>query len=162
MQQQKIKELTSSSIGLRDCIKSLRERFKWSWGRFFSVLILNYFSIIFSMAFFGFDLYTDVDFSLHFFNQSGRNFNVEIGECRPEFEVRLNKTVQFCLGFPDGDVRSNLMILRDDSTCLRRLQDVRHFGDYCFNKEQRFETSENPSENTILPELLLPFTVFCL
>ena len=81
-------------------------------------------------------MYTDLNFSLHLLNQSGRNFHSEIQLCRPDFEIKLNKTLDYCRGSQF-----------DEGICLQLLQDVRQYGKSCFNKEQRFDTTDHPSEN---------------
>ena len=140
---QKIKAILPSSEGLRDCIESLRERFKWSKLKYLTVLFLSFFSIILRSATYGLDVYTDFHFSLSLFGQPGRNFTAEIGECRPKFDALLNKTIEACQS--SIILRTNLAdpsnINYDAGKCLRRLRKVEQLGASCFNREQRFDNS---------------------
>ena len=129
---QKIKEVTSSSIVLRDCIKSLDKRFKWGSGKYWSMLFLHLFLLISGLSFYVLDISTDLKFSLHLFNQSSRNFPNEEDACRPDFESKFQETIDNC--------QTNFTLTK----CLNLLQEAKTLGDGCFNKEQRFVS--NPEE----------------
>ena len=67
-----------------------------------------------------------MNFSLHLFYQSSRNFSYEIHACRPNFESKFQETIDNC--------QTNFTLTK----CLNLLQESKSLGDGCFNKEQRF------------------------
>ena len=150
---QKIKKMTSSSPGLRDCIESLNKRFKWGSGKFWFMLFLHLFLLIRGLSFYVLDISTDLKFSLHLFNQSSRNFSHEIDACRPNFESKFQETIDNC--------QTNFTNFTS-TKCLNLLQEAKSLGDVCFNKEQRFlDNREEWSTAGIIAALhcAMPFLV---
>ena len=130
---QKIKAILPPSEGLRDCIQSVRERFKWSKLRYLTMLFISFSSICLRSATYGLDLYTDFEFSLSLISHTGRNVSQEIEGCRLGFDKLLEKVVQTC----SETSRSTF----DSGKCLRRIRKVELEGERCFNREQRFDNS---------------------
>ena len=129
----KLKSMIPSSIGLRDCIASLNEKFKWSSSKLWSIMMWTFFTrVILGTTFYFLDVYTDLNFSLYLLNQTKTNFSYQIDMCRPNFESKFNETVEKCRG-------ANF----DSNECLILLRRVNFLGDNCFNQEQRFEEPEN-------------------
>ncbi len=131
----KIKAMTPSSSGLRDCIASVSERFKWGSGKFWFSLLINFFLLIHSLTFYGLDLFTDLQFSHFLLNQTSQNFSSMINECTPEFNVTINEVINSC---------QNEFNSTRPMECLNLLEKAKNLGDACFNRGQRFE--ENPEE----------------
>ena len=150
---QKIKEMTLSSPGLRDCIESLNKRFKWGSGKFWFMLFLHFFLLIRGLSFYVLDIFTDLQFSLHLFNQSSRNFSYEEDACRPDFESKFQETIVNC--------QTNFKNFTS-TKCLNLLQEAKSLGDVCFNMEQRFlDNREEWSSAGIIAALhcAMPFLV---
>ena len=139
---QKVKAILPPSEGLRDCIKSVQERFKWSKPKYLAVLCVSFLSIILRCVTYGLDVYTDLHFSLSLFGQADRNFSVEIGNCRSEFDDMLTNTIQTCQkGVTVRQLHSPNNIDIDTNKCLRQIRTLEKVGVSCFNIEQRFDTS---------------------
>ena len=129
----KIKAITPSSAGLRDCIASVNERFKWGSGKFWFSLFINLILLIHSLTFYGLNLFTDIKFSHFLLNQTRQNFSSLIDKCKPDFDVKINEVINSCQNEFDS---------RSPMECLNLLEKAKNLGDSCFNRGQRFE--ENP------------------
>ena len=127
-----IKAMTQSSVGLRDCLSSLGDRFKWGSLKYWLMLIFNLFLLIQRLSFYFLDLFTDLQFTLNQFNQAGRNFSSEMNACKPDFDTKFTETIKFC----QREFNS--------TECLNLLYTVKTHGENCFNREQRFVL--NPEE----------------
>lgn len=147
----KLKSMIPSSNGLRGCIKSLNEKFKWSSSKLWSILVWTFFTrVILGTSFYGLDLYTDLNFSLYLFHQAQTNFSAQIEKCRPSFETKFNETVEKCRGTKF-----------DSNECRILLRRVNLLSDSCFNQDQRLD---NPGDWEIagvvsLIHCILPFLV---
>ena len=147
----KLKSMIPSSNGLRDCIKSLDEKFKWSSSKLWSILVWTFFSrVILGTSFYILDLWTDLNFSLHLFHQAQTNFSVQIVKCRPTFESKFNETVEKCRG-------TNF----DSNECRILLRRVNLLSDNYFDQDQRFEDPEDWEFAGVvsLIHCILPFLV---
>ncbi len=147
----KLKSMIPSSIGLRDCIASLNEKFKWTTRKLWSILIWTFFTrVILGTTFYVLDVYTDLDFSLYLLQQAQTNFSHQVDICKPAFELKFNETVEKCRG-------TNF----DSNECLILLRRVNLLGDDCFNQKQRFEDPEdwNIAGIVSLFHCILPFLV---
>ena len=130
----KIKSMLPSSVGLRDSIRSVSERFKWGLGMFWFMLVRSFIlEVIFGTGFYFLDIYTDLQFTLYLFGQSERNFTAEIEKCTPEFHSEFNMTKKFC----------ELEIHFDPDQCLELVRGVKLIADECFVHDKRFENSSD-------------------
>ena len=128
----KIKAMLPSSVGLRDSIKSVQERFKWGLGMFWFMLVKSFFlEVIIGTGFYFLDIYTDVQFTLYLFDQSERNFTAAIEKCTPEFHSQFNFTQRLC------EAGDNF----DSDECLRLVRIVKIVAEECFVHDKRFENS---------------------
>ena len=130
----KIKAMTQSSVGLRDCLSSLSDRFKWGSLKFWLMVILNLLILLQRLSLYFLDVYTDVNFTLFLFKQAGTNFTSEISSCKPDFDSNFTETIKFC----QSEFNSN--------ECLILLDTVKTLGENCF-KGQRFEDSNSEEWN---------------
>ena len=131
---QKIKSMLSSSVGLRDSIRSVRDRFKWGLGMFWFMLVRSFIlEVIFGTGFYFLDIYTDLQFTLYLFGQSERNFTAEIEKCTPEFHSEFAMTKSSC------EPGVNF----DPYTCLELVRSVKLIADECFVHDKRFENSSD-------------------
>ena len=149
----KIKAMTPSSAGLRDCIASVSDRFKWGMGKFWFTLLINFILLTLSMTFYGLDLYTDIKFSHFLLNQTSQNFSSLIDECKPEFNVTINEIINSC----QNEFNSSSPL-----ECLNLLEKAKNLGDSCFNRGQRFDDNSeewNKAGNIAAIHCALPFLV---
>ena len=97
---QEVKSVVASSVGLRDCLKSIGQQFPWSEEKMVFMISLSAFIYIFmGTALYSLDVYTDVIFSLGMFAQSNRNFTKDREICRKEFDIEFEKAVFECKTF---------------------------------------------------------------
>ena len=128
----KIKSMLPSSVGLRDSIRSVRDRFKWSLGMFWFMLVRSFIlEVILGTGLYFLDLYTDLQFTFYLFGQSERNFTAEISECTPKFHARFELTKNYC------EEGANF----DPNACLEMVRNIKLMADYCFVHDNRFEES---------------------
>ena len=69
-----VKKACPSSIGLRDCIQSIDEKYPWSSIKHKVMLFLSFFAFCMGTLFYGLDVYTNIRFSLKMFKYAKRNF----------------------------------------------------------------------------------------
>ena len=130
---QEVKSAVASSVGLRDCLKSIGQQFPWSKEKMGFMITLSAFIYIFiGTALYSLDVYTDVKFSLGMFAQSNRNFTEDREICKRKFDVEFDKAVFECKTFFHAN------------KCMDSLRNIEKLGENCFKNEQRFK--ENPSE----------------
>ena len=80
---QQVKHAVPSSVGLRECLKSISEKFAWSSEKMgFMILMSGFINIFMGTGFYGLDLYTDAIFSKDMLNQRNRNFSQETTACK--------------------------------------------------------------------------------
>ncbi len=125
----KIKDMTQSSVELRDCLSSLSDRFKWGSLKYWLMLVLNFLILLLTLSFYFIDVYKDLNFTLFLFKQAGTNFASEISSCKPDFDSNFTETIKFCQREFDA------------TECLILLDTVKTVGENCFNQEQRFISS---------------------
>ena len=63
-----VQKACSSSIGLRDCIQSIDEKYPWGKLKHKFKVFLSFFTFFMATMFYGLDIYTDIKFSLDMFN----------------------------------------------------------------------------------------------
>ena len=92
-----IKKLVPSSCNLRDCLKSVSENFPWSNGKYKVMLALSFIlQVIRGTLFYGWDVYTDIQFTLEMYRQSNRNFVEDISKCKNTFEITFDIAIETC------------------------------------------------------------------
>ena len=130
---QEVKSAVVSSVGLRDCLKSIGQQFSWSKEKMIFMITMSAFIYIFmGTALYSLDVYTDVKFSWEMFAQSSRNFTKDREICKREFETEFDKAVSECKTFFHAN------------KCMDSLRNIEKLGQHCFENEQRFR--ENPIE----------------
>ena len=128
----KIKSMLPSSVGLRDSIRSVRDRFKWSLGMFWFMLVRSFIlEVILGTGLYFLDLYTDLQFTFYLFGQSERNFTAEIEKCTPEFHAEFAMTKKSCEPGVNFEAYE----------CLELVRSVKLIADECFTSDDRFEKS---------------------
>ena len=126
-----VQKACSSSIGLRDCIQSIDEKYPWGNLKHKFRLFLSFFTFFMGTMLYGLDIYTDIRFSLDMFNYSKRNFTQELSLCRLDFEVELSTTIYVC--------RDNF----NKSNCINSLAVLKKIADGCFQNKERFTDPNN-------------------
>ena len=121
-----VKKACPPSVGLRDCIQSIDEKFPWSHLKHKFMSFLSFFIFILGTIFYGLDIYTDIRFSQDMFNNSKRNFTQEISVCRADFEREFSSTINVC--------RDHFTM----TTCLNSLAVVKKIAVDCFENGKRF------------------------
>ena len=83
-----VKKAIPSSAGLRDCLRSVSDRFPWGRGKFYFYLILHFLTnvVISGMCLYGLDVYTDIRFSTQMLMNVEENVkeNATRNECSEE------------------------------------------------------------------------------
>ena len=130
----KIKSMLPSSVGLRDSIRSVRDRFKWGLGMFWFMLVRSFIvEVILGTGFYFLDIYTDLQFTLYLFGQSERNFTAEIANCTPKFNAEFAMTKESC------EPGVNFVAYE----CLELVRSVALIAEECFTSDDRFEKSDD-------------------
>ena len=75
---EQVKKACSSSVGLRDCLESIDEKYPWSNLKHNFMIFLSFVIFLMGTTFYVLDIYTDIKFSLEMFNYSTRNFTQEL------------------------------------------------------------------------------------
>ncbi len=136
MMKQEVKSAVASSVGLRDCLKSIEQQFPWSKEKMVFMITMSAFIYIFmGTALYTLDVYTDVNFSLGMFAQSKRNFTKDREICKKEFDREFDQAFSECKTFFHA------------KKCMDNLRKTEKLGENCFENEQRFR--EKPSEWTL-------------
>ena len=121
-----VQKACSSSVGLRDCIQSIDEKYPWGNLKRKFMVFLSFVTFFMGTMFYGLDIYTDIRFSLDMFNYAKKNFTEELSLCQTDFEKELSITVDEC--------RTNF----NRTNCLNSLAVVKRLADDCFDNEERF------------------------
>ena len=130
---QEVKTAVASSVGLRDCLKSIGQQFPWSKEKMIFMITLSAFIYIFmGTALYSLDIITDVNFSLGMFARSNKNFTKDTKICKRKFDMEFDKAVSECKTFFHVN------------NCMDNLRSIEKLGENCFENEQRFR--ENPME----------------
>ncbi len=116
----------SSSVGLRDCIQSIDEKYPWGKLTHKFKIFLSFLTFCIGTLFYGLDIYTDIKFSLDMYNYSKRNFTQELSLCQMDFDKRFSLTINEC--------KNNFEKIK----CLNSLAVVKKMADDCFDNEERF------------------------
>ena len=125
-----IKKAVPSSKGLRDCLKSVEEKFPWSSSKFKFMVSLSFFvEVVLSTALFTSDVYTDIRFSLDMYNHAKRDFNAEMIECHSKLNLTVDQV--------NRDCKSTYNKL----ACLASAAELKRTSEECFENEQRFTES---------------------
>lgn len=122
-----VKNAVSSSVGLRNCLKSVDERFPWSKEKTLVKKILSFLKlVVIGSCFYGFDVYTDIRFSEDMFSQAKRNFTQEKKLCMQTFDDKFAEAFYGC--------KDNFT----ETTCMKAVRLVQSIGEKCFETEHRF------------------------
>ena len=132
---EEVKSAVSSSIGLRDCLRSVEEKFPWSKEKTCFMKFLSFFKlVVIGSCFYGFDVYTDIRFSQDMFDQANRNFSQERKLCMKNFHDAYDEAFDGC------------KINFTPTSCMKSVRLVEKLGEECFENEQRFS---DPSDWSI-------------
>ena len=145
-----VKKAVPSSVGLRDCIKSVSDKFPWSSGKLKFMTSVSFFiQVIMGTTFYGLDLYTDIDFSRQMYGNSMKNFAAELTQCQFKFEHYFEQAIQDC------------KIQFNKQACTEVLAVVKKTSEECFENEQRFtdNTDWRIAGAVCTAHCLLPFLV---
>lgn len=130
-----VKNAVSSSVGLRDCLMSVQERFPWSTEKTLIKKFLSFIRlVVIGSCFYLFDVYTDIRFSQDMFAQAERNFTQERETCMKTFDDSFSEAFYGC--------KVNLT----ETTCMKAIRFVQKVGEECFETEHRFS---DPSDWSI-------------
>ena len=130
---QEVKGAVASSVGLRDCLTSIEDKFAWSKEKMILMATMSAFIyILIGTALYSLDVFTDINFSLGMFAQSKKNFTKQREICKRGFDIEFDKTVSDC------------KTAFHANKCIDNLRNIEKTGENCFENEQRF--GENPSE----------------
>ena len=122
-----VKKSVPASIGLRDCLKSINEKFPWSRSKLKLMVTISFFLQVFmGVGFYALDIYSDIKFTLDMYYQSERNFGESFISCFEEFSGEFDQTIHTCkLAF-------------DKKACMEDLALVKKSADRCFQDGDRF------------------------
>ena len=123
---EEVKSAVPSSIGLRDFLKSVGERYPWGRGKQYTMNTISALTLIIAIGFYFFDIATDVLFSKDMIDKSQRNFNVERVKCRENFDNEFNNAIMDC------------KMQFDPTICMETLTFVKKALQDCYEKEERF------------------------
>ena len=121
-----VKKACPSSIGLRDCIQSIDEKYPWGSMKHKFKLFLSFFTFCLGTLFYGLDIFTDIKFSLDMFNYARRNLTKKMSQCQVDFDNEFSSTIENC--------RNNF----NRTNCLNSLRVVKKLAGDCFDNEERF------------------------
>ena len=120
------KSAVPSSIGLRDFLKTVGERYPWGQGKQYIMNAISGLILTISTGFYFLDIATDVLFSKDMISKSQRNFNVERVRCRENFHDEFNKAIMDC------------KVQFDPTICMETLTFVKKALQDCYENEARF------------------------
>ena len=127
MIKEEVKCAVSSSIGLRDCLESVEEKYPWSRPKMYFRKCLSFFKLmVIGSCFYGFDIYTDIRFSQDMFHQYRRNFSSERQLCKGKFDDMFDNAVYEC--------KHNFTA----TMCMKSIRLLQRIGENCFENDQRF------------------------
>ena len=123
---EEVKSAVPSSIGLRDFLKSVGERYPWSHGKQYAMNTISCLTLIIAIGFYFFDIATDVLFSKDMFSKSKKNFYVERVKCREDFHDEFNSAIMDC------------HVQFEPTICMETLTLVKKALQDCYENEERF------------------------
>ena len=127
MIKEEVKGAVSSSIGLRDCLESVEEKYPWSRPQMYYRKFMSFLKLmVFGICFYGFDIYTDIRFSQDMFHQYRRNFSSERQLCKGKFDDMFDNTIFEC--------KHNFTA----TMCMKSIRLLLRMGENCFENDQRF------------------------
>ena len=92
-----VKNAVPSSEGLRDCLKSIEDRFPWGIIKYWFTISMSFIiQVIVGPGFYGLDVYTDIRFTSDMFSLARRNFTQDVNACRPDFETNIDHVIDYC------------------------------------------------------------------
>ena len=129
---EQIKVALQSSEGLKEIIDSLQNRYPWTSGKKWFMILLSFLSLLMAWFFFGFDLYTDMRFSLdmkdNYIRVFRKKLKVTYTRCQENFNQTFANASNIC--------NANWTSLN----CTRALlQSANFHDDECSLKGNRFE-----------------------
>ena len=74
------------SVGLRDSIDMISERFSWTWGKMVVMILISFLTNIFGVAFYGFDFYSDFEFSRDIITKNDTNCSKKFSDFSDNFK----------------------------------------------------------------------------
>ena len=114
-------------MGLRDYLKNVSEKFPWSSSKLKFLTSLSFFiQVILGTTFYGFDVYTDIKFSIEMLENSKKNFGAQMTKCLYKFDGKFDQAIEDC------------KMQFNKQACIESLAEVKRTSDECFNNEQRF------------------------
>ena len=120
-----------TSLGLKECITSTKERYPWSKKKLWFMRGLGILkNIILGLGLYFMDFSTDIIFSIDMFNNAGRNFTNEQKNCTEDLYSQLNKTAIICQEVWREDIGAE-----DCNNFMRQAEKQRHT---CFETGARF------------------------
>ena len=127
-----VKQAVPSSIGLRECLRSISEKFPWGRSKLKTMVIMSFIvQVLMGLSFYSLDVYTDINFALNMHKQSNRNFTTDFIQCHGKFNEEFDQTIETCkMSF-------------DKKECMKSLDLIKKSADNCFKDEKRFE---NPND----------------
>ena len=127
-----VKKAVPSSIGLRECLRSIDQKFPWGRSKVKTMVTLSFITqVCMGLSFYSADVYTDVIFAMNMYAQSNRNFRAEFVQCHNKFNEEFDQTIETCkMSF-------------DKQECMKSISVIQKRADDCFEDERRFE---NPND----------------
>merc|ERR1711946_73868 len=87
-----VKRAVPSSVGLRDCLKSVSDKFPWSSSKMkFMTSLSCFIQVILGTTFYGLDVYTDIKFSVEMLGNAQKNFADDMNKCLYRFEGKFDQ-----------------------------------------------------------------------
>jgi len=145
-----VKKAVAPSVGLRDCLKSVAEKFPWSSTKVKFMTTLSFFiQCILGTAFYVLDVYTDIKFSAEMVGNSKKNFGAEMTKCMYIFEGVLDQAIEDC------------KMQFNKQACMSSIAELKFTSDECFQNEQRFtdNTDWRIAGGVCAAHCIIPFLV---
>ena len=127
-----IKKAVPSSIGLRECLRSINEKFPWSRSKVKTMATISFIvQVLMGLGFYSLDVYTDVIFAVNMHQQSNRDFTADFIQCHGKFNEEFDQTIETC--------KNSFNKIE----CMKSVDLIKKSADNCFKDERRFTNPTN-------------------
>ena len=128
---EQVKNAVPSSEGLRNCLKSIEDKYPLRKTKLHWLIFVSFFRhIIMGWGFYALDLFTDLLFIKDMYNLARTDFNQTMLEGKEHFDNEFLNTINQC--------KDNF----DVADCISSLESIRKQAS-CFENEQRFQDTND-------------------
>ena len=101
---EEVKSAVPSSIGLRECMKSVDSKYPYRKGKLYLMIFISFIMFIIAMGFYIFDVSTDIHVTERILSNSRRNFTEERIKCKENFDNEFNTAIKDCKTYFDSSL----------------------------------------------------------